>query len=222
MADGKKTAISREPCFALIGDMVGSRSITRGERPRAQAQFSTFVDLLNERYKGAMLSRFAITLGDEFQGVVGDASAIPGMIWDVETEFRARVLRLGFGYGTIDTAMPKFAINLDGPALHEARAAIEEAKAKKKLGGVFRGEGIPAAELNGFARLLWFHRARRTEQQLKVLGMLRQGMPQVKIAERLRQTPQAVYDHVKSAGWEAYREGEAGFAAVLLAIGKGA
>ena len=52
--------------------------------------------------------------------------------------------------------------------------------------------------------------------------MLRQGMPQVKIAERLRQTPQAVYDHVKSAGWEAYREGEAGFAAVLLAIGKGA
>ncbi len=198
--------------------MVDSRSITRAERPRAQQQFQKFVDGLNERFKKALLSRFAITLGDEFQGLIAEPEAIVDVIWRVETEFPFRTLRLGFGYGAIDTAIPKMAINVDGPALHQARAAIEEAKKKKRLGGVFRGDGIAEAELNGFARLLWFHRARRTEQQLKVMGLLRDGLSQVEVARRLRQSPQAVYDHVKAAGWEAYREGETGFRAALSLV----
>lgn len=220
MVNGKKTKLRSAPCFALIGDMVGSRSIERGQRSRAQGKFSAFVDLLNERYKRGLVAQFAITLGDEFQGVIGEAAMIPDIIWDVETQFTYRTLRLGFGYGTIDTGIPKFALNLDGPALHRARAAIEEAKAKKKLGGVFRGPGIPEVELNGYARLLWFHRARRTEQQLKVIGMLRDGVSQVEVARRLKTSPQSVYDHVKAAGWEAYREGETGFRAALSLASK--
>ncbi len=216
----RQPATSRKPCFALIGDMVDSRSIPRGERPRAQQQFQHFVEALNERFKKALLSRFVITLGDEFQGLMADPAEIPEVIWRVEREFPFRTLRLGFGYGTIDTAIPKKAINVDGPALHAARAAIEEAKKKKRLGGVFRGEGIPEAELNGFARIMWFHRLRRTEQQLKVMGLLREGLSQVEVARRLRQSPQAVYDHVKAAGWEAYREAEEGFRATLLSVPK--
>ncbi len=163
-----------------------------------------------------MLAKFVITVGDEFQALIDDPAILPDVIWDVATGFHDRELRLGFGYGRLDTAVGEYAINVDGPALHLARDAINLAKKDGELGGVFCGFGSDFDRLlNGMARLLWFHRSQRTEQQMRVLGMLRRGMPQVEIAEELQLTRQAISDHARAAGWSAYREGEDGFRSAL-------
>ena len=212
-----------KPCIALIADMVKSRDLSRAQRPEVQQSFSDFVDGLNHKYKRAVLARFVITLGDEFQGLISDALVIPDLLWDMHYKFGMRQLRVGVGFGTIDTPIGKNAINVDGPALHHARNAIEVAKKEKLLGGVFNGFGeTNDLAFNGFARLLQQHRARLKPQQRKVIGLLRQSMTQTDIAKELGITRQAISLYAGAAGWQAYREGEQGWRALLAQISFGA
>lgn len=204
------------PCMALIADMVKSRDVPRSLRPEVQLSFSEFVSSLNHKYKNALVARFVVTLGDEFQGLLSDALVLPDLLWDMHYKFDMRQLRVGVGLGTIDTPIGKDAINVDGPALHHARNAIDMAKKEKLLGGVFEGFGAtydPA--FNGFARLLQHHRARLKPQQRKVIELLRQSLTQAAIANELGITRQAVSLYARAAGWQAYREGEDGWRAVL-------
>lgn len=207
---------SRTRYVAIIGDMLGSRTHRGNERRRMQARFNQFIARLNRRYGSALASRFAVTLGDEFQGILKDGAAIPDLMWEVANVVELPQFRLGIGYGSIETAVPKYAINLDGPALHEARAAIDRAKAEAITGGVFSGFGEEIDQAaNGVSRLLHFHLSRRSTAQLRVMSLLRSGHSQVEIAKLTDQTPQSVSQHKQAAGWEAFRAGEQGLCAIL-------
>lgn len=195
--------------------MVKSRDLTHSQRPRIQRQFSELVEALNKKYSAELLSRFVITLGDEFQGLLRRSARVPEMIQDIEQKFSARKIRLGFGFGTIHTAVPKVAINVDGPALHNARAAIIQAKHEERLGGVFVGFPETDPVLNGMASILSFHRSRWTPQQRKIIGMLQKGSSQSDLAERLGISRQAISKHVSSAGWLPYKEAERAFQLIL-------
>ena len=170
---------------------------------------------LNRRFARALLSRFAITLGDEFQGLLASASPIPDLLWHLEERFPERELRVGIGFGVLYTPFHKYTINVDGPALHNARSAVETAKRKKLLGGVFNGFGQLDDVLNGLARILWFHRSSLTRQQRKILDSLRQGRSQAEIAAQLRVSPQNISKHVASAGWSSYSEAEKSWRIIL-------
>ncbi len=113
----KNTTLRTKPCLALIGDMVGSRELPRSRRPKIQERFKEFIQYLNKRFAKDILSRFVITLGDEFQGLLSSAAPIPDLMWDIEHRFSDRDLRVGVGFGVLYTPIPKEAINVDGPAL---------------------------------------------------------------------------------------------------------
>jgi hypothetical protein len=211
-----------EPCIALIADMVNSRELPRAQRSEAQRTFSEFVAYLNQKYKKAILARFVVTLGDEFQGLLSDARIIPDLLWDMDYKFQTRVLRAGVGFGMIDTAIGRVAINIDGPALHHAREAIEVSRKEKLLGGVFLGFAEPYdPAFNGFARLLHRHRFRLKRQQRRVIELLRQSLTQSAAAEQMGVSRQAVSLYAGAAGWEAYREGENGWRTLLAQIPRG-
>lgn len=200
---------------ALIGDIVSSRSLSLRKRQAAQKDFTALMKQLNHKYAKSVLAKFVITLGDEFQAILSDPAIIPDLIWAIRLTFPYPV-RLGFGHGALSTAVPEYAINVDGPALHRARAAIERARKGKILGGVFAGFGEPKdAILGGVARLLEFHRQTRSDQQLRIMDLLRAGKTQLQISQIFKVTPQAISDQVRAAGWEAYRDGEAALRAVL-------
>ena len=207
------------PCIALIADMVKSREVSRAERPEVQLSFSDFIADLNRKYRHAILARFVVTLGDEFQGLVTDPLIIPDLLWDMHYKFQMRQLRVGVGLGLIDTPIGRNAINIDGPALHHARNAIDLAKKNKLLGGVFAGfGGSHDLAFNGFARLLQHHRSRLKRQQRRVIELLRQSLTQTAIAGELGVSRQAVSLYARAAGWEAYQEGENGWRALLAEI----
>jgi predicted transcriptional regulator len=52
-------------------------------------------------------------------------------------------------------------------------------------------------------------------QQRKVIELLRQSLTQAAIANELSITRQAVSLYARAAGWQAYREGEEGWRALL-------
>jgi SatD family (SatD) len=219
---GTSEKLREEPCIALIADMVKSRELSRARRPEIQLSFAEFVGDLNQKYKRALVARFVVTLGDEFQGLLSDASVLPDLLWDMHYKFQVRPLRVGVGFGLVDTPIGKNAINIDGPALHHARNAIDLAKKDRLLGGVFSGFGErcdPA--FNGFARLLQHHRSRLKRQQRRVIELLRQSLTQVAIARELGVSRQAVSLYARAAGWEAYHEGEDGWRALLSQVSTG-
>jgi hypothetical protein len=195
--------------------MVRSRDVPRSKRRILQKQFSDLIANLNRYYRKTIASKFVITLGDEFQGLLNSAASIPDLIWTLEQDFPQVELRVGLGFGTLDTRMQRVAINIDGPVLHNARAAIESAKRTKALGGVFCGFGDLDDILNGMSRLLWFNRSRWTRSQRNIVSLLRQGMSQTQVAKRLRIKKQVVSRQVLASGCSHYIAAENAWRIIL-------
>ncbi len=186
------------------------------QRAVVQEQFGQLIDSLNRLYGEDLRAKFVITLGDEFQAILQSPRIIPHLVWTLEERFQARQLRLGFGFGSIYTAIQEYAINVDGPSLHSARFAIEAAKRKDLRGGVFSGFGpVFDPVFNGFARVLYHQRASWPPRQREVARHLHRGEKGTDIAVRMGITKQAVSRYAMLAGWEAYREAEQGWTAVL-------
>jgi hypothetical protein len=202
--------------------MVASRSLSPSRRSRVQEQFTQLIGKLNQLYEKHLRAKFIITLGDEFQGLLRDPQVIPDLIWNLERLFIERELRLGFGYGAIYTSIKEYAINVDGPALHCARSAIEAAKRRTLRGGVFTGFG-PTLDpaLNGFARVLYHQRSTWPPRQREVVRRLRDGRKGTDVAQELGITKQAVSRYASLAGWEAYAEAEQGWSALLRPLAAG-
>lgn len=201
--------------IAVIADMVGSRGVPHSRRSALQKQFSGLIVHLNRTYRKTIASKFVITLGDEFQGMLNSAASIPDLIWHLEQDFPQRELRVGIGFGSLDTELQPYAINIDGPVLHFARAAIDDARKAKALGGVFRGFGDLDEILNGMARLLRYHRSHWTPSQRSIASLLRQGMSQTQIAKRLGIRKQVVSRQVRASGCVQYIAAEDAWRMIL-------
>jgi hypothetical protein len=195
--------------IALIADIVASRHFVGGERQTLQERLSALISVQNRKRRHALLSRFVITAGDEFQALFKDPTVLPDVVWDLEEGLAPVDVRLGLGCGTIETALTRDAVGMDGPVWHLAREALDLSKAKRLHGGVFRGFGNPDdAILGGLARLLRNVRERLSPKQRAVLTLLRREEKQLAVAGLLHVTKQVVSKQAKAAGWDAYREGE--------------
>src|SRR5260370_7114296 len=107
--------VCSKPCIALIADMVRSRELPRAQRPRVQERFNDLVGHLNKAYSRNILSRFVITLGDEFQGLLSSATPIPALMWDIGHPFSARTLSVGLAFGALHTPIQKHPLHVHGP-----------------------------------------------------------------------------------------------------------
>lgn len=203
-------------CIAVIGDIVQSRALRGGEREELQARFRDTMDYLNRRFGAAVLARFVITTGDEFQGLLRAGSCLPDVIWEVEERLAPEEIRFGIGRGELDTALAQDAIAMDGPVWHRAREALNNAAAQRLLGGRFVGFGDPDdAVLNALASLLHHMRAGFTDRQRQVVDKLREGQTHESIAGHLGVSRQAVTKHAAAAGWAVYEEGEGALQSLL-------
>lgn len=200
---------------AVIADMVKSRELPSSRRGSVQKNFGKLIKNLNVEYRRDIASKFVITLGDEFQGLLNTSTLIPDLIWQLEENFPERNLRVGIGLGTLDTPFQKIAINIDGPALHAARKAIEIAKKNNILGGVFVGFERLDEALTGIASILRFQRSRWTRSQREIIGFLRGGMLQSEAAKQLKVKRQVVSKQVHAAGWIPYASADRAWRIIL-------
>jgi len=198
----------------VIGDIVLSRQLPN--RRSSQIHLKELMSALNRKFKRFILAKFAITLGDEFEGVLSDFTAIADLIWFVETSFVDAPIRLAFGFGSLSTEVSKSPLEMDGQAFHMAREAINAALKQGLLGGTFLGFGEEDDRIfNGFSRLLQFHWSHLTQRQRNVLTQLREGCSQVEIATRSGVSESAISQASRKSGWQAFSEAEEGFRAAL-------
>jgi hypothetical protein len=158
-------------CYvALIADVVASRALPPAARARLQADARAALKDLNRRYARVLAARFAITLGDELQGLL----ATPQPVWEIAHDIRARLPTVDWviacGRGPITTPLAPTAPEVDGPCFHEARAAMQRAKRERRvfaLGG-FDPQLDPLTSYYAALYWSWTPRQRRTATLLRL------------------------------------------------------
>jgi hypothetical protein len=206
--------VPKGKCVAIIGDLINSRELI--QRPLAQESLISVLKHCNRTYKSAILSKFVITAGDEFQGLLKNPICIPDIIWDIEMLYKFTEVKIGIGFGGLSTKLNDVSIGMDGPVWYAARDALERAAKNKQLGGVFFGfKHKDNIIINGLARVLYHHRKSSTDKQRMIMTLLRQGYNQTEIANKLHVSKPVISGQTQSSGWDAYHEGESAWRTVL-------
>jgi hypothetical protein len=119
------------PYIAVVGDIVGSKKIQ--DRKAIQDKLSKVLYEVNEMYYKDIASKFMITLGDEFQGLLTAGTHALEIIEKIERQMYPTNIRFGIGVGRITTDInPDFPLGADGPAYYSARKMINELKTAEK------------------------------------------------------------------------------------------
>lgn len=115
---------------AIIGDIVDSKKIK--DRKAIQQKFKNILADINVKYSEDIASKFTITLGDEFQGLLKNTNNIMKIICEIEMAMSPIELRFGIGIGDISTDINfDNSSEIDGPAYHRARKMIKEIESRK-------------------------------------------------------------------------------------------
>ena len=109
--------------FAIIGDVISSRKIK--DRKQFQKDLSGILDEINKSYSEDIVSKFVITLGDEFQGLLNKADYLLEIADKIKFKLDPIGVRFGIGIGRIETEInQERSIGADGPVYWCARKAI--------------------------------------------------------------------------------------------------
>ena len=197
---------------AVIGDIVGSRKVAR--RAALQRQLENKLNSINNTYAPAIASRFVLTVGDEFQGLLKQVDILAALLAKVRIGIHPVEVRFGIGLGELTTPLRPTAIGMDGPCLHRARKAIE--RAGKRITPIeVETEQDDQFAFSIYALLYGHLRKGWTERQRQVYDLHASGLDGKDIAEHLCISASAVSQHLRATGAEALTEATNCWAAAL-------
>ena len=117
--------------IAIIGDIEQSKRILN--REEVQDKLVLVLNDINAIYRDDIASKFMITLGDEFQGLLKDGENVLDIIDEIEMRMHPVKLRFGVGIGDINTKINfEMPLGADGPAYYCARGGIDKLKTEQK------------------------------------------------------------------------------------------
>ena len=181
--------------LAIIGDVVRSRELR--ERGAIQGRLRDGIDRVNEVFAPQIASKFVLTIGDEFQGLLKDVDEIVHLLAQLRTAIHPIEQRIGIGVGLLDTTLEEVALGMDGPCFHRARNAIERAKVS---GTSIEVETDNMDESFRIYSLLYSGLRRGwTSRQREVFDLSMAGNPGKGIARKLGISPSAVSQHLRAA-----------------------
>lgn len=115
----------------VSGDLMGSSRLRPGERSALQKRLLLAVDDANSRFADDLVVRFGVTLGDEFQGLLGRLSRTPEAVEFWRSRLYPYRARFGVGAGRLYSRVtPASTALMDGECFHRSRMAVERAKTR--------------------------------------------------------------------------------------------
>jgi hypothetical protein len=169
----------------------------------------------NTTYSDSIISRFVVTLGDEFQVLLKDAPALFGIRQAFNMQPLPFSMRLGVGVGTISTDLKKDALGMDGPAFHRARKAVEWLKEHGGLMHVDTGNEIDNDSLNSIAELCEAVRVGWTQRQHEVYTHIYRSTTQRQMASEFQISPSAISRMLSRMHVKEIAQGEATIIRIL-------
>jgi hypothetical protein len=203
-----------KPFIAIIGDIVGSKNLQ--DRKIVQEKLITLLNNINEQYKTYISSKFMITLGDEFQGLLHAGVCVIEIIEKIEQEMHPIKIRFGVGVGKIETNIDlNMPLGADGSAYYNARKMIDKvwANEKKKMGskpniGIEVDNYDDVTELmNTILSLSAVIKSKWTDRQREIINAYtRYEGTQSSVAQKLGINQSSVQKALLNAGFYAYQQ----------------
>ncbi len=206
---------SGNPLIAIIGDIKDSRSITN--RSEVQKKLKVVLDEISEKYNNDISSKFNITLGDEFQGLLCEGANTMKIITEIERKMHPTKIRFGVGIGEITTDIDKeMSIGADGPGYYKAREAIDYLKENERRKSTYSTDIKFETESNNkaFLRLintilvlLTVIKDSWTDRQREIIwDMLEHQDTQAEVANRLNIQQPTVQKSLAIGKYYAYKD----------------
>lgn len=190
------------PYVAVKIDVVRSRKVR--DRQRLQEILFHAVDYANDAFRQTIAARFAVTHGDEVQGLLhanAAAQLLPLCEHFVDTVAPQRI-RFGVGVGELATRLQSMAIGMDGEVWYRANEAIDQARRQRKS---FVMEGAAGTdEVNAMVDYLLTHRALWSENQREAVQLLEKLGTQQMVAAQLGISTAAVSKRLTACLWDQY------------------
>lgn len=208
--------------YAVIADAMASRDLPPPARRRLQAAVRHALPELNRRWRPHLAARFAVTLGDEIQGLLDH----PGAIWEIVHGIRLMLPQVQWvvacGRGPLTTRLFPHATapELDGPCFHEARTALERAKRDRQILAV---SGFPDERLAALASYYsalywsWTRRQREVATRWRWMASRREAPSRSPLGTRERRHPSALSHLRHRMAWPLVAAGDKMFRALLEA-----
>lgn len=204
--------LNEEIYFAIIGDVVDSRKIDN--RNDVQKQYVEVINRINKKYSEDIASKFLITLGDSFQGLLKKPNHILNIISEIEESIAPYKLRFGIGVGKISTSIVfEDSSLIDGPAYHNARSAIDEVKIMSNKNRacssilVHSDERVLDDLINSTLTLCASIKSNWTDKQKQVIDLsIKEKKSQVEIAEQLNIKQPSVNSRLQSSNVHLYND----------------
>jgi DNA-binding CsgD family transcriptional regulator len=185
----------QENYCAIIGDIRKSRSLPA--RGSVQRKFASTIETVNAEFRKEIASRFLITLGDEFQGLLISPAGSYRLVRRFQDLMKPVSFSFGVGIGTLSTPVKRDALGMDGDVFHRARAALTHAKKSKRE--ILYSFDSPTLDItNALIGLLEREWHRLTARQKQIAHLLEELDGQKAVARRLRITQPAVAKVVAS------------------------
>ncbi len=183
--------------FTVIGDMIGSRKLEN--RSGIQKKFSAALKTIQKRHKEQIVSPLTVTIGDEFQAILKDTSQLFNTLYEIEQSLKSVSLRYGFGIGIITTEINySAAIGMDGPAFHNARAAIEQARKSGRHYALRCEDTFIEKRLNTLLNWLDISTTNWSSEKRTILHLYRHNVTQKEIARLVSMSQSAVSQHINA------------------------
>lgn len=195
---------------AVLGDAIASRGLPPRTRAALQERVRASLATVNRRWRSAVAARFVIVLGDQFEGLLRH----PAPIWEIVQFLRAELIGADWvivcSRGAISTPLARTAAEVDGPALHQAREALDAAKRDGRVLAFVGFGGAVEALARYHAALYWSWTARQRE-----VAILLRVLEPAAVAERLDVDRSAVSHVARRLRWRLVASADRSFRDLL-------
>lgn len=190
-----------------MGDIVGSSD---ADQRILQENFARLIKRINDEFPLGLESPLTITLGDEFQGVVGSAAdaaeivlALEEYRWELDVEI---LIRYSLGLGEISTPInPKIAYGMLGPGLSVVREALTEMKQEEDR-MMISGEH-PQKRQMALAMNIFLEKQEEWKwKDRQIISGYFRYRDYKKVAEVMGKDVSLIWRRFKSLGFESYRK----------------
>jgi hypothetical protein len=164
---------------------------------------------LDELRHPALLSPFTLSRGDEIQGVLEGWLRAPEIVRHLRLACRPLELRVGIGIGLQAEPLEANPWEMDGPAFHRARSALDGAKRKKERSTTVR-TGSP--ELDDLLNCIWLlidvRQAKWTDKQWAAVQAYEKYATYEEASKKLGISLQNVQKRCRAADWQELKAAE--------------
>ncbi|MBE3576510.1 MAG: hypothetical protein IMX00_02290 [Limnochordales bacterium] len=207
--------------LVVTADVIRSRRLT----PQAEAQerIVTALAAFNQSPilgvdRSHLATKFTLGRGDEIQGVLAATAPLLPILRHLRYALQPARLRIGVGLGTIETPInPESSWQMDGPAFHLVRTALEELghtvlpRTRLRIGIRYwlDEEQRVERELNALLSLYDEITRRWTTEQWHAVMAVEETRTLRASADILGVAKQNVHKRLRAAGWGPVQEAEA-------------